>query len=297
MGVFTSLVQAQDKRVCITIDDLPCVSCGADRWPAVTDGLLTALEAHHVPGIGFVNEGKLYRDGVLDTARLALLDRWMERGQELGNHTFSHGGANALTIAAYATDIEKGEELTRPLVQRHGRQLRYFRHPFLFTGQTLAYQQALDSTIATHGYTVAPVTFDNDEYMYAFCYERARQANDTARMHSVAAQYVAYMDTMVAFHEEQAHGFLGRDIPHILLVHANALNADHLGVVLANLERRGYRFVPLSEALADPAYALPVPVVKYGFSWIRRWMLAAGLKPAWPPEPDPEIVRQFEERK
>lgn len=290
----TTCTAAQDKRVCITIDDLPCANCAEGTWGTVTDKLLTTLNEHRVPGIGFVNEGKLYRENVMDTARAALLERWLDHGQQLGNHTFAHGGANRLTIQEYATDIEKGEEFTRPLLARHGAELRYFRHPFLFTGRTQAYKTALDSVITAHGYTVVPVTFDNDEYIYAYCYEHAKRDGDTALMRTIATGYLAYMDTVIAFHEAQARGFLKREMAHTLLIHANALNADHLDGSLDRLEARGYRYITVEEALADPAYALPTPVVQYGFSWIRRWMLAAGLKPPYPPDPPAEINTMYE---
>ena len=44
------------------------------------------------------------------------------------------------------------------------------------------------------------------------------------------------------------------------------------------LVRRGYRFVPLDRAMADPAYARPDEYVgARGVSWIHRWGVAQGL--------------------
>ena len=47
----------------------------------------------------------------------------------------------------------------------------------------------------------------------------------------------------------------GREVRHVLLLHANRLNADHLDRLLEILARDGARFVPLETALADPIYA------------------------------------------
>lgn len=287
-------VLAQDQRVCITIDDLPCTNCAEGTWSTVTDGLLDALEKHKVPGIGFVNEGKLYRDGVLDDARLALLEQWLQHGQDLGSHTFGHKGTDNQTVTQYEQDIVQGEHLLRPLMTKQGKELRYFRHPFLQTGPTQAYRDSLNTVIAKHGYTVAPVTFDNDEYIYASCYEEAKRAGDREWMIALKFSYLAYMDSIIRFHEEQANEFLGRDIPHILLIHANALNADHLDALLALLVERGYQFIALEEALKDTAYALPESSTRYGFSWIRRWRLAAGQQPPWPPEVDAAVMKRYE---
>src|SRR5919109_5137922 len=80
--------QRAPRMVAITIDDLPAavavsVSTG---WASVTERLLATLRRHEVPAVGFVNERKLYVNDVLDSGRVALLEAWLEAGQELGNH-------------------------------------------------------------------------------------------------------------------------------------------------------------------------------------------------------------------
>jgi hypothetical protein len=47
----------------------------------------------------------------------------------------------------------------------------------------------------------------------------------------------------------------GQQIPHIALMHVNALNADGLGVVLDRLADEGFELVDLETAMADPYYA------------------------------------------
>ncbi|MEZ4806276.1 MAG: polysaccharide deacetylase family protein [Flavobacteriales bacterium] len=292
--VMTVSLAAQDKRVCITIDDLPCANCADGTWDQVTDDLLRTLTAHHVPAIGFVNENKLYRDGVLDSARYRILERWLQADLELGNHTFAHLGATSTTAAEFMRDVVKGEEHLRPLMERHGHHLRYFRHPFLQTGATPQRRDSLNALLFQLGYTVAPVTFDNDEYIHAYCYEHARRAKDDGLMQQFAADYRTYMAEAVRYHEEQALDFFGRWIPHILLIHANALNAAELDALLSWFEQQGYRFIGLEEALQDKCYTRPEATTRYGFSWIRRWQLAAGLKPSRPPEIQPEAQRHFD---
>ena len=95
------------------------------------------------------------------------------------------------------------------------------------------------------------------------------------------------MDTTAAYFEALEHALFGRPIAHVLLVHANALNADHLGRLLRVYRRRGYRFVSLDDALADPAYRSPDSYVgRAGTSWLQRWALHRGV--AFDPEPRPD---------
>ncbi|HEX2615888.1 MAG TPA: polysaccharide deacetylase family protein [Flavobacteriales bacterium] len=294
--LFATTLVAKEQRVCITIDDLPCAGCAEGTWRQVTTDLLATLKKHRVPAIGFVNEGKLYHDGVFDSTRYALLEQWLQAGMDLGNHTFGHQGTTDHTVAEYEVDVVKGERALRPLMHRYGRTLRYFRHPFLQAGPTPGYRDSLNAVLARRGYVIAPVTFDNDEYIYAWCYEQAQRAADAALMARRAASYQLYMDSVMRFHEARTQAFLGRSIPQILLVHANALNAAELDTLLTRLEQRGYVFVPLEEALQDAVYTLPEATTRYGFSWIRRWELAAGQQPPWPPEIDPDAQRQYDAR-
>lgn len=71
----------------------------------------------------------------------------------------------------------------------------------------------------------------------------------------------------------------GRQIPQILLIHANQLNADQMPELLAMFRAQGYSFITLTEALEDPAYALPDDFTgPGGFTWIHRWAKAKHLK-------------------
>jgi hypothetical protein len=74
----------------------------------------------------------------------------------------------------------------------------------------------------------------------------------------------------------------GRDVRHVLLLHANRLNADHLDRLLETLARDGARFVPLETALADPIYAERDDYVgDRGLSWLYRVAPAQPERWAW----------------
>src|SRR5499426_2320751 len=83
----------QPKEVAVTIDDLPLngPQFDAGRLRAMTDKILAAINKHHMPIVGFVNESLLHVSGEAD-ARIMILKAWFDGGVELGNHTFSHLG-------------------------------------------------------------------------------------------------------------------------------------------------------------------------------------------------------------
>ncbi len=126
---------------------------------------------------------------------------------------------------------------------------------------------------------VAPVTLDNSEWIFARAYENAIAKNDDALKQRLGVEYVAYMDRKLAYFEQQSEALFGRNIPHVLLVHANALNADWFDELAASMTKRGYRFVPLERALADAAYRSKDEYTgRAGLTWIHRWAITQGKK-------------------
>jgi hypothetical protein len=121
---------------------------------------------------------------------------------------------------------------------------------------------------------VAPVTIDNSDYVFARGYDLARARGDSGHASRLATSYLAYMDTVVGFYEAQARAILGREPRQVLLLHASALNGDTFDRLATRLEERGYRMIPLEEALADGAYALPDEYTgPGGITWLHRWAL------------------------
>jgi len=71
-------------------------------------------------------------------------------------------------------------------------------------------------------------------------------------------------------------------VPQVLLLHANVLNADHFGALADMMTRRGYRFVALDRALADPAYDSEDRYTgPSGITWLHRWALTQGKRGAF----------------
>lgn len=268
------------RRMAITFDDLPLV-CTLDDWSVrgeVVRRLVASIRRNRIPAVGFVNEGKLGPYGEADPERVALLELWLDAGLELGNHTFSHPDLHRVTAGEFLEDAIRGDKVTRALLEERGRRPRWFRHPMLHTGRDLDTKQAVVEALAARGYRVAPVTVDNSEYIFARAYDRALDGGDEETASKIVTAYLDYMDRKVAYYESQARDLLGRDIPHVLLLHANRLNADHLDDLAAVLRDRGYEFVPLEEALEDPAYESDdLFTGPQGISWLHRWAITRGV--------------------
>lgn len=283
------------RVVSITFDDLPFASVPADnsaQLRRMTTKLLQHLQTGQVPAVGFVNEAKLYRDGILDAEQVDLLLSWIQAGLELGNHTYSHPSLNRVPLDAFQAYLLRGETVTRPLMQGEGRTLRWFRHPFLHLGKTLEERTAFHDFLAARGYVVAPVTVNNSEWVFAVAYSRAQAQGDEDAARRIGAAYVPYMEAVFARSEQLTLDLFGRAIPHVLVLHANSLNADYFATLAAMLRQRGYRFISLDDALSDSAYASPLGFSGIeGESLLEGWLRHAGLRPTQP-VPVPGFVTQ-----
>lgn len=282
--LISGCVQAQ-KKIAVTIDDLPTISSfyrTPEQKAHMTDRLLKHLKDHKAPAIGFVIGRSLYTDGQPDINQLALLNKWLDADMELGNHTYAHKDINQISSAEFAEDLLKSEQLTKELVRKRGKTFRYFRHPFLHKGPTQAKKDSMELLLTQRGYREAPVTIDNYDYLFSRAYDNALRLGDKALAAEVGKQYLANMSSYMDYYEAQSDSLFGRQISQTLLLHANAINADYLGELLGILQKKGYTFVSLDEALTDPAYqSVDRYVGKGGISWLHRWALSQGKKGAF----------------
>ena len=290
----TAAQSPAQRSIAITVDDVPGALAGTDKGfgdlkelQRINRAVLAVLRAHHVPAIGFVNEYKLQVTGERD-ARAALLQMWLDAGLTLGNHTYSHPDLQTTPLAEFEDDSIRGEVVTHALMAAAGKNVKYFRHPFLDTGPTPEVKAAFELFLKQHGYTAAPITIDPMDWMFNDVLGKALEAKDKKLAAKAKKASLEYLDTAFEYFEGVSRNLFGREIPQILLLHDTELDAEELDAMLDRIEQRGYRFVSLDEAMADPAYATPdLYVSGEGVSWLNRWRLAFGQDPDTKHNPDP----------
>lgn len=276
------LIAQTDRQVAITVDDLPAGNAqfmSASEITDMTQRLVSALRDEKVPAVGFVNEKKLYKTGETDE-RIRALSMWLDVGLELGNHTFAHTSLNLAGLTAFEEDVMRGETVTSMLLAQHKMKLRFFRHPYLDTGRDLETRRQAEAFLSARGYRIAPVTVDAWDWMYGRVYEDARKRGDTKLENDLVKDYLSYTDTMFAYAEKLSKELVGYEIKQVLLLHGNEMEADHFHDLAAVMRKRGYRFIPLEDALGDEAYSLPDTYVgAEGTDWLDHWAVTRGKPP------------------
>jgi hypothetical protein len=85
------------------------------------------------------------------------------------------------------------------------------------------------------------------------------------------------MDEVFGYFEAVSQRVVRREIPQVLILHANSLNADRFDALAEAIVRRGYRFIPLEEALNDDTF--------------NHWEVTAGRAPVPTPRPSEWISK------
>jgi peptidoglycan/xylan/chitin deacetylase (PgdA/CDA1 family) len=258
----------------VTIDDLPWI--GATR-PGESAGealqrLIDAIVARGVPAMAFAN---------CDRAGTGAprFRQWLDAGLELGNHSAAHLDLNRAPLPQWLADVRTCHQMIHQLT---GAATVWFRFPFLHQGATAERQDAALSLLEELGSPIAHVTVNNADWVLAVAYAQAVTAGDQARATAIADAFVDHVLRATGHYREVARRKVGRDVAHVLLLHANLLVADNMGRLLDELAARGFRFVSVAVAHQDPVYRAPDGYTgAQGLSWLYRMEPATPEDQAW----------------
>jgi peptidoglycan-N-acetylglucosamine deacetylase len=278
------------QEMALTFDDLPDhgpLPAGVTRSD-VARSILATLKAAAIPPVyGFINAGKLEKH----PEEIEVLNLWRAAGQPLASHTYSHMNFNENTASAFEDDIRKNETTLRQLMGENN--WHWFRYPYLWEGDTLEKRREIRAYLGQSGYRIAQVTMDFEDYAWNAPYARCRDKNDEK---SMAWLKQSYLDTALAYlalDQEMAQRIFHRDIKHVLLLHIGAFDALMLPDLLAQLKQRGFKFISLEEAQADPAYRIdPDAALRYGGTLLDQIFDSQHL--AYPPHTE-KPMKQLQE--
>jgi peptidoglycan-N-acetylglucosamine deacetylase len=283
--------QTSTRTMAVTVDDLPYVKFREGPYVArahtATTKILSSLKKHKVTAVGFVNEHMLE---VADQreARIDLLRQWVKSGMILGNHTYSHPDFNRLTVEQFQEEITKGEVVTRQLMKSRQPYQLYFRHPMTHTGDTREKKEAIEQFLLARGYKVTPHTIENSDFIFNVPYAQALEKSDEALAKRLREEYLNFTIAATEFAEKISPQVFGREIPQLLIIHANDITADSLDEMLQRFAARGYKFVTLDKVMSDAAYQTKdTMVTKFGPTWLWRWTKSKGMDLDFAGDPDP----------
>ena len=240
------------QKLAITFDDLPLnglLPPGVTRVET-TKNVLEILKKRHVPPVyGFINAKKLEANA--DGAEALKL--WAA-AEPLGNHTYSHMDLEQNPPEAFEREIEENEPALELLKGEARDNWHWFRYPYLHEGDTVEKRRAVRAYLKTHGYTVAQVTLDWEDYLWNTAYARCAAKDDKKSIEWLRSSYLSTASEFLDLGREQAKLIYGREISYVLLMHLGAYSSTILPDALDLLKTKGFKLVTLEEAQSDVAY-------------------------------------------
>lgn len=270
--------------VALTFDDLPAAGAlpaGKTR-SEIAEALTTELRANHLAGTyGFVNASKLENNSDAEKA----LHIWVDAGMDIGSHTWSHMSLTANTAEAFEKEVAQNE----PALEHYAemRDWHWFRYPFLWEGDTVEKRRAVREYLHEHGYRVAQVTLDFEDYAWNDAYARCSTKGETAAIDWLKQSYLETAGEYIRLGREEQHIAFGHEMQNVMLLHATAFTTLMLPDLLDLLRAEGFGFAGLAQVEGDPAYGRdPDAGLKYGGTLPDQFMDSRHLPyPPIPPKP------------
>lgn len=300
----SSSVNAQrfksDRKLAIGFVSIPPVDRSSDP-PKDSDAtarlLITKLQQLKIPAIGFVNGGQISDGQKLYPVRANIIRLWRDAGLEVGIGSFKHVWFYNTPYDDYVAAVEKNENVTKKLLDEKNIPIRYFSYPYLNTGKNADERDRFEQWLNARGIRAVKYTIDNNEWMYSYVYDMARNDNDVNTMNEIRSDFVHYMSKMFDHYEAYSKEMFGRDIPQTMVLTPSRLVADSADDLFGMIKGRGYRFVSMDEALSDEAYKTPENMFgDFGNSWFERWTYTQGRKLREEPTVDAEVMAVWKSR-
>ncbi|HWU41481.1 MAG TPA: polysaccharide deacetylase family protein, partial [Candidatus Acidoferrum sp.] len=287
--ILTPASVAALNEMAITVDDLPThgpLPAGMSRVQ-IARRMLQVFNQHRVPQVyGFAIGTQIHENPDL----LPILEEWRAAGYPIGNHTFSHPKLDRVTADEYVADIEANETFLSQFSKNPS--FKVFRYPYLAEGDTPEKRKAVRAWLAAHGYHIAQVTVDFDDWAWNGSYARCLAQGDLRAIARLKRSFVETALRRLKWSEEVTQFVLHRPIKHLLLLHVGAFDGVMVDDLLSAYENAGVTFIDPESAMRDDPYGLnPHITWEGGLTFPEQPARAKGV----PLPPAPEVpFRQLE---
>lgn len=289
--VFTFEIKAQstnrnfhEKRVAFTIDDLP-FSLNYLPWNEKREHVqkfLRLLEEYKIQSTVF-----LIGSYVTDENWEIITD-FIDKGHQLGNHTYFHSGTNGVSAKQYMIDVLLCDKIMSIIKDAHSKnripklgvdvhqkaifdvhnnfekyldnknrssEKIYFRYPYLKRGNSRMKRDSIYNFLNETNHIIAPVSITSHDWKFADGFFEAYKLNDQAEMDRIGDAYVNHVISQVKESFKHSRRELGLAIDHVFLMHMNLINVFHFDRILKWFAENDWEFITLEEAVQDRFYS------------------------------------------
>lgn len=243
--------QLHAQSVAFTFDDGPNLAATPRLSPQARNAaMLAALEKHRVKATLFVTCGF----GADRPEGLALARAWGQAGHDLGNHTMTHPDLDSakVTLSQYQQEVLDCDRVVAKLPGYR----KWFRFTYLREGNTPDKRNGMRAFLRQQGYRNGYVTLDTSDWRLNDKLTAMLAKDPDANVEPIRQAYLSHLRQRALAYRALAQRLQGRDIPQVLLLHHNLINALWLDDVIRQFKDMGWTITTTAQAYADPVYLL-----------------------------------------
>jgi peptidoglycan/xylan/chitin deacetylase (PgdA/CDA1 family) len=285
----------QPVELALTVDDLPAhgaLPAGMTR-SGISQRMIAVLKKHKIrDAAAFINAGHIQS---ADDEKV--IPQWKAAGFLVANHSYTHPSLNKTPLPQWLADVGKDDAF---LLKLHGSgpaavapPWKWFRYPFLIEGNTVEKREGARHWLAEHGYRIAQVTVDFEDWAWNQPYARCLAGKDKAALRWLRGSYLDQAVARLRHAVDQSRALFQRVPGQVLLLHIGAFDAAMLDDLLTRYEKEGVRFVDLATAQRVEVYAIDPKVLSDGGEtlWSQHFIARKTKAPPVPPLPLQDLER------
>jgi hypothetical protein len=184
--------------------------------------------------------------------------------------------AAATTLAGYQAEILACDAVIRALPGYRA----WFRFTFLREGNTPEKRDGMRTFLAEKGYRNAYVSLDTSDWRLDQRLREILAKDPKADLDPLRKVYLSHLRQRAEVYRALALRLFGRDVPQVLLLHHNLLNALFLADALELFKGMGWKVIAPEEAFADPVYSFQPDRQVPGQSLLLSIARSLGVKPS-----------------
>lgn len=156
----------------------------------------------------------------------------------------------------------------------------WFRFTFLREGDTPEKRDGMKAFLKARDYSNARVTLDTSDWRLDAALGSFLAAHPDGDVTPFRAAYLAHLRQRAEAYRDLSRRLFGRDIPQVLLLHHNLINALFVGDAIEQFRDMGWTIINPEEAYRDFVYSLEPQRPSPGQSLLISAARSLGYRPA-----------------
>lgn len=237
------------KEIALTFDDIPMPKGRIFSREERINVFIEKLASRNIQAAFFcVGSYIQEKEGTI------CIDKLAKESQLLANHSMHHRSFSTMTLEEISDDIDQ----TQKIIAHYPSAKKWFRFPYLDFGNreerggTDAKKEAIFALLRNKGYLHGFVTINTFDWQLDKRLQDALREGKKVHYDRLLKVYLELLSEWIHDQGIVWKNVVKREIPHVLLLHGNDINALFLNEIVTFLKKDGWTIISPSIAFHDP---------------------------------------------